>query len=317
MSTKRRKRHTAEQIVRKLRDADAMLNTGKDLAAVRQALEVGQSTSVSRHTQHGGMKAEEAKRRELHGISRRRGVASAECAPAARVKFAGWRHATNWGSLRVARTTVPTRAEESRQILCESNALLRDDHFVYIDGNHGSGWIDKNAMFVNVQHLERLGHLLAEEFEGLDADVLCGPATGGLMVAQWTARASGHLAVFAEHAADHRRDELRGHFGLHRGYDRLVRGRRVIVVDDVVNSGLSIRQTAEAVRHAGGEVIAAAAFVDRGNVDAQGMGVPSFRYLLQELIPEWPAEQCPLCRTGVPVNTEFAHGQDFIDSRRP
>lgn len=60
--TRKRKRHTPEQIVKKLRDADAMLNAGKDEAAVLQALEVSQSTYERWRRQYGGMKAEEAKR---------------------------------------------------------------------------------------------------------------------------------------------------------------------------------------------------------------------------------------------------------------
>ena len=62
MTTKRRKRHTPEQVVRKLRDADAMLNSGKDQAAVLQALEVSEATYLRWRQQYGGMKAEEAKR---------------------------------------------------------------------------------------------------------------------------------------------------------------------------------------------------------------------------------------------------------------
>jgi len=62
MTGKRRKRHGPEQIVRKLRDADAMLNAGKDVAAVLQALEISESTYLRWRSQYGGMKAEEAKR---------------------------------------------------------------------------------------------------------------------------------------------------------------------------------------------------------------------------------------------------------------
>lgn len=62
MTTRRRRRHTPEQVVRKLRDADAMLNAGKDEAAVLQALEVSQATYDRWRKQYGGMKAEEAKR---------------------------------------------------------------------------------------------------------------------------------------------------------------------------------------------------------------------------------------------------------------
>jgi len=62
MTTRRRRRHSPEQIVRKLRDADAMLNSGKDLTAVLQALEVSESTYARWRNQYGGMKAEEAMR---------------------------------------------------------------------------------------------------------------------------------------------------------------------------------------------------------------------------------------------------------------
>ncbi len=65
MTRKRGKRHSPEQIVRKLRDADAMLNAGKDEAAVLQALEVSESTYLRWRNQYGGMKAEEAKRLKI------------------------------------------------------------------------------------------------------------------------------------------------------------------------------------------------------------------------------------------------------------
>ena len=72
MSTKRRKRHSPEQIVRKLRDADALLNAGKDLASVLQTLEVSEGTYHRWRAQYGGMKAEEAVRlKKLEDENRR------------------------------------------------------------------------------------------------------------------------------------------------------------------------------------------------------------------------------------------------------
>jgi putative transposase len=72
MTTKRRTRHKPEQIVRKLRDADAMLNAGKDQAAVLQALEISEATYLRWRKQYGGMKAEEAKRlKELEDENKR------------------------------------------------------------------------------------------------------------------------------------------------------------------------------------------------------------------------------------------------------
>jgi orotate phosphoribosyltransferase len=207
-------------------------------------------------------------------------------------------------------------ADETRAILVECRALLANDHFVYISGDHGSGWVAKDVIFVDLARVRRLAQLLADSLRRFDAEFLCGPATGGLIVAQWTAAELGLPAVFAEHDPAHKKSELRGRFGLHRGYDKLVRGKRVVVVDDVMNTGLSVKQTAETVRAAGGEVVAAACLVHRGNVDAKGIGVPEYVYLLEYDIPNWTAADCPLCKRGVPVNTEYAHGQDFLDARR-
>jgi orotate phosphoribosyltransferase len=149
----------------------------------------------------------------------------------------------------------------------------------------------------------------------LQPEVICGPATGGLTVAQWTAHALGALCCFAEHGKADAKTGLPGRFGLHRGYDSLVSGRRVLVVDDVVDTGQSLKQTLTAVQQAGGKVVGAAAFVNRGNVDAKGIGVEQFVYLLEEKIPCWPAAECKLCREGVRVNTRYAHGQEFVDSQ--
>jgi len=207
-------------------------------------------------------------------------------------------------------------ADETREILVACNALLANDHFVYISGDHGSGWVAKDVIFVDLARVRHLAQLLARAVKQSDAEILCGPATGGLIVAQWTAFELGLPAVFAEHDPTHKQSEIRGRFGLHRGYDKLVKGKRVLVVDDVVNTGLSVRQTVDAVNAAGGYVVAAACLVHRGNVDAAGIGVPEYVYLLEYDIPNWSAAECPLCKRGVPINTEYAHGQDFLDARR-
>lgn len=206
-------------------------------------------------------------------------------------------------------------ATEARQILEDSRALLANDHFVYISGDHGSGWIDKDTIFVDPRRIRRLTQLLASTIRHFQADILCGPATGGLTVAQWTAFELGLPAVFAEHTQP-RSNQLRGEFAFHRGYDNLVAGKRVVVVDDVVNTGLSVKQTVAAVQRAGGIVVGAGSLVDRGNVDAAVLGIPEYVFLLRYDIPDWPAAECPLCKSGVPINTRYAHGQDFLDAQK-
>ena len=202
-------------------------------------------------------------------------------------------------------------AEETLRLLTEAGAILEDDHFVYISGDHGSGWIDKDAIYPHTERIERLCRDLAINLRGWDVEVVCGPATGGLVVAQWAAHEMGALSVFTEHDAAGAAGALRGRFVLRR-FDRVVSGKRVLVVDDIVNTGLSLRQTAEAVRGAGGLVVGAACLVSRGNVDADGLGAGRFAYLLEYKIPAWPAPGCRLCRDGVPINTRHAHGAEFL-----
>jgi orotate phosphoribosyltransferase len=203
-------------------------------------------------------------------------------------------------------------ATEALAILTEAHALLNNDHFVYISGDHGSGWIDKDAIYPHTERIERLCRDMAGVVRGWGVEVVCGPATGGLIIAEWTAHELGTLAAFAEHDPASAGESLRGRFVLRRGYDQLVSGKRVLVVDDIVNTGLSLRQTAEAVRGAGGQVVGAACLVSRGNVDAAGLGVGRFVYLLEYQIPAWPASSCQLCRAGVPVNTRYAHGREYL-----
>jgi orotate phosphoribosyltransferase len=88
-------------------------------------------------------------------------------------------------------------------------------------------------------------------------------------------------------------------------------GRRVLVVDDIVNTGLSIRQTIDAAVEAGAKVVAAAAICSRGNAGAEEIGC-DFLYLTEVKIPLWPADKCHLCRDGVPVNVHYAHGMEFV-----
>jgi orotate phosphoribosyltransferase len=105
---------------------------------------------------------------------------------------------------------------------------------------------------------------------------------------------------------------LRPPFVLRRGYDQIVAGRHVLVVDDVVNTGESVEETIAAVRAAGKEVTVTAALCTRGNATVHDLACTDFVYLTEVAIPSWPVQSCDLCRRGVPVNTRYAHGADFV-----
>ena len=217
------------------------------------------------------------------------------------------------------RTAGTGAADEARAILLESKAILEDDHFVYVTGDHGLGWIDKDALFPRTDRVDRLSKLLADAVRDCGAEVVCGPALGGVVVSQWVAHELGALAVFGEHGdtTDEQRKAggpLRGAFVLQRGYDRVVKGKRVLVVDDVVSTGYSVGHVATAVRNAGGDVRHAASWVSRGNAGADEIGVDTYTYLVQVDIPGWSAAQCQLCRDHVPVNAHYAHGRDYLEA---
>jgi len=220
------------------------------------------------------------------------------------------------------RNNMEDSAKETLRILKECDAILENDHFVYVSGHHGSGWINKDAIYPDTRRIIKLSKLLAEALVDIDADVICGPAIAGVIVSQWTAYHLQKLSVFAEHDPSKQSDRnprhsgaLRSPFILKRGYDKLVSNRRVIVVDDIINTGYSALSTIEAVSRSGGTVVALAVLINRGNVDISEFGVDEFIFLLEYDIPVWPASECKLCVKGVPINTEYGHGREFLNAK--
>ncbi len=208
---------------------------------------------------------------------------------------------------------IDQAAQETLEILRNSGAIVENVHIVHISGRHFPMTINKDAVFPHVDQLERLTRLLAQRLAEHSIEIVCGPAMGGLVVGEWLAHELSVMCAFAEHDPSPKPGEIRGRLVLRRGYDQLVAQRRVLVVDDIVNTGHSIRQTIEAVREAGGQVVAAASLIFVGNFDARALGIDEYYYLLHYDVPAgWTPEECPLCRDGVPVDTRYGHGREFL-----
>jgi orotate phosphoribosyltransferase len=203
---------------------------------------------------------------------------------------------------------VSRAAERAREILAEARAIVTASHVVYTSGKHGSAYVNKDAVYPNTARVAELCRFLGDAAAPHRPEIVCGPATGGIILAQWTAHHLGVPAVYAEKAPD-------GGMVLKRGYDKLVAGRRVLVVEDVLNTGGSIRDTVRAVRAAGGDVVAAAALVNRGGVTAADVEAPALTALLDVELDAWDAADCPLCRDRVPVNTDVGKGREFLAAR--
>jgi orotate phosphoribosyltransferase len=120
-------------------------------------------------------------------------------------------------------------------ILQAHGALIVDSHIVYTSGKHGSAYVNKDAIYPYTESVSRLCEAIADHFRGSAIDVVAAPAIGGVILSQWVAhhlqaRRCDAIAVYAEKSAD-------GTFEFRRGYDRLLAGRRVLVVEDILTTG--------------------------------------------------------------------------------
>ena len=140
---------------------------------------------------------------------------------------------------------------------------------------------------------------------------MAGPALGGIILSQWTAYHLGvklHRPILSVYA-----EKKDGDLKLTRGYDTLVNGQNVVVVEDLTTTGGSLKQSITAIQQAGGKVVAAAVMVNKNPhvVTSDSFGVPFFA-LAEMPIELYSAETCPLCKAGVPINTTLGHGKAFV-----
>jgi orotate phosphoribosyltransferase len=179
--------------------------------------------------------------------------------------------------------------DELLHLFRQSGALL-EGHFRLSSGLHSPGYMQSALVLQHPRDAAALGDALGPALEGYGATAVLSPALGGIVIGHEVARALGVRAIFAE------RQDSR--LTLRRGFT-LSPEDKVIVVEDVVTTGLSTRETIEVARAAGAAVVAAAAIIDRSG-DSAELGVP-FRALLRINLPTYDPAACPLCAQGVPV----------------
>jgi len=170
-----------------------------------------------------------------------------------------------------------------------SGALL-DGHFRLSSGLHSPGYLQCALVLQHPREAEALGAALGGIVRSLGAQAVLSPAMGGIVIGQEVGRALGVRAIFAE-----RQD---GALTLRRGF-ALDPGEKVIVVEDVVTTGGSTRETMDVARAAGAIVVGACAIVDRSG-GKQGLDVP-FHALLPMDVKTYQPEECPLCKQGIAV----------------
>ena len=174
----------------------------------------------------------------------------------------------------------------------ETGALL-EGHFQLASGVHSDRYLEKFNLLQWPGHTEDACRALAEAARPLAPSTIVGPTTGGVIIAYEVARQLGLRGIIAERNADGPGRRIQRDF-------RLESGERVLVVDDVLTSGGSVRDTIEAVRIAGGDPIAVGVLVDRSAGRVAFEGLPLYASMVLDLDTYQP-DDCPLCRDGVPL----------------
>lgn len=180
--------------------------------------------------------------------------------------------------------------EAAERLLREAGAFL-EGHFQLSSGRHSAAYVEKFRLLERPPQTDALCRMIADWARELSPTVVAGPTTGGLIVSYEVARHLGLRSIFAEKAEGGGRSFQRGF--------TIAPGERVLIVDDVLTTGGSVRDVLEAVRSMGGEPLAVAVLIDRsgGRTD---FGVPSFSCLALDL-PSYEPGDCPLCAQNVPL----------------
>ena len=182
----------------------------------------------------------------------------------------------------------------SDDVLAEFKAAdaLKEGHFVLSSGLHSPMFLQKNRVFMDAARSERLCKALADKIRARvgRVDVVISPAVGAIIPGYEVGRQLGAPSMFVEREG--------GVFKLRRGF-YLEPGSRVVMVEDIVTTGLSSRECIEAIKAAGGEVVCAACIVDRSGGKAD-VGVPLIALASLE-VPAYPANALPADLAAIPV----------------
>lgn len=208
------------------------------------------------------------------------------------------------------------------EILKKIGAVITDSHFVYTSGKHGSVYINKDRLYPHTKETSQVGELFAQKNKDLDIEIVVAPAVGGTILSQWTAyhlsnlKKKEILSTYTEKDKGTIAQAFESEQIFRRGYDKLIKGKKVLVIEDLTTTGMSVKKVVGAVKKAGGIVLAVTVMINRDpqHVNAETLGFP-FNAL--GIIPadSYSEAECPLCKKNIPINTEFAHGREYLQKK--
>lgn len=201
------------------------------------------------------------------------------------------------------------------KVLESVGGVIRNDHFVLKSGKHASKYLNKDALYPHTDLTSQACQAFAEKTKDLGYDVVVGPALGGIILSQWTAwhaSKQGNREIYGVYTEkDSSENQV-----FTRGYDALIRGKKVLITEDITSTGGSAKSVMDAVRSAGGEVVGIAVLVNRNpsEVTSEYFGVP-FLPLGELVVEVYEEADCPMCAEGKPVNTNVGHGRKYMEAK--
>jgi orotate phosphoribosyltransferase len=202
------------------------------------------------------------------------------------------------------------RADELRRRalkkLEEFEVLMREGHFDYGNGYHGRVYLNPHKLFRYPSTIWQLAQDLLEVLPGdllAKTEIVAGPATGGALLAHTIAGLlDGRRALTHPPCSFAPFTNSDGKFVLRDFYAREMKGRKVLLADDVRNTGKTFQNCAQLVQDAGGTVIATAQICDRMEAMVD-LGVPNYPLVEYRAPENYPFGQCPMCKAGEPITS--------------
>lgn len=204
--------------------------------------------------------------------------------------------------------------QEILDALAKIQAVITDSHLVYTSGKHGSTYFNKDAIYPHTELTSQLCEEIAKHFAGRSIEVVIAPAVGGIILSQWVAyhltKITGRevLGVYAEKDGDG--------FVIKRGYDKLSSGKKVLIVEDILTTGGSVKKVIDTARDIGANIVGLGVLCNRGGIKPQDVSNPPELFALVDVkFDAWDEADCPLCAKKMPVNTDVGHGRKYVQAK--
>lgn len=200
-------------------------------------------------------------------------------------------------------------------ILKSVGAVITDGHFVGTSGRHMDIYVNKDNLLPHPKETFEITKRLAEAHKDLDIEVVAAPVVGGVILGHLVAY---HLSVLKgkEILSAYAEKTDEGPMIFKRGYDNLIKNKKVLIIDDTVATGFSVNKMLEVVRNFGGNIVAMGVIANRvpEEINSKTLGI-AFSWLCEIPAKTYDEKDCPFCKAGTPVNTKIGHGKKFLESK--